>query len=189
VAGIAELVRRMSDRVRQLKGKNANKTDFTLSVSNFVPKPHTPFQWMRMDSIDNLREKQRLLRKLIDPRRVKLDCHDLGTSFLEGVMARGDRRLGRAIEAAWELGCRFDGWGDQFNWDKWMQTFANADINPEDYAYKEYRPMSRLPWSHISCGVTDKYLFIEHEKAIRTAETTEGCVKGPCTGCGIGCKP
>ncbi|MFA6451634.1 MAG: TIGR03960 family B12-binding radical SAM protein, partial [bacterium] len=187
VEGIAELLHRMCDRVRQVKGKSAAKTDFKASVANFVPKPHTPFQWEPMDTTENLLEKQRLLRRLIDPRRVKLDRHSVETSLLEGVMARGDRRVGRVIEAAWKLGCRFDGWGDMFRFDLWMQAFAEAGINPEDYAYKKYRPMSRLPWSHVSCGVTEKYLFIEHEKAFGSEETTDGCVKGPCTGCGIGC--
>jgi len=186
VAGIADLVKRMSAAARGAKGGSRSKTDFTLSVANFVPKPHTPFQWSPMEKMENLVEKQKLLRSTIDSRRVKLDCHDVLTSFLEAVMSRGDRRLGRVIWNAWNLGCRFDGWTDRFNYDSWMEAFARAGLNPEDYAYRTCKPMSPLPWRHIDIGVSEKYMFAERARAF-DGKPTESCEKGPCVGCGIGC--
>lgn len=186
VRGIASLVDRLTDVARLAKG-GGRKTDFTLSVSNFVPKPHTPFQWAPMDTMENLREKQRTLRGLIDTRRVKFDRHDVETSFLEAVFSRGDRRLSRAIEEAWRLGRRFDGWTDQFDFSEWLAAFGKAGLKPEDYANRALRPMSRLPWSHIDIGVAEKFLLLESNKAERGA-TTGDCGGVRCAGCGIDCE-
>lgn len=186
VEGIVSLVGRMCARARSSKGKSA-KTDFTLSVSNFVPKPHTPFQWDAMDTMETLREKQRILKRSIDRRRVKLDCHNVETSFLEGVLSRGDRRLGRAIEAAWRLGCRFDGWTDMFSLENWTAAFESTGVDPREYANVPREPLSRMPWSHIDTGVADKFLFIERRKAM-DGETTPTCLRGLCAGCGLACK-
>ncbi len=187
VEGIASLVGRIMNVIREKKAAGRKGKALTLSVSNFVPKPHTPFQWDAMDTMESLLEKQKFLRGLIDTRRVKLDFHDVRTSFLEGVMSRGDRSLGRVIEEAWKLGCRFDGWTEQFSFRRWEEAFGAAGIEPGLYANRGMEPLGALPWSHIRTGVTDKYLFLEYRKS-REGRTTESCLRGACTGCGLGCE-
>jgi len=188
VRGIAELVARMVETRGRSASRVKGKQVFTVSVSNFIPKPHTPFQWEPMDSMESLIAKKRILRGLIDRRAVKLDMHDVETSFLEAALARGDRRLCSVIERAWLSGCRFDGWSDMLKFDAWTHAFASSDLNPDLFARASMQPLSPTPWSHIDCGVSEKYLFLERNKALR-GETTPDCGPrgGGCSGCGIDC--
>lgn len=187
VAGIAELVRRLENIAREYKGRAKGKTDFTLSIANFVPKPHTPFQWEPMDSVQTLREKQNFLRDSLRGKNIKLDFHDLEKSRLEAVFSRGDRRLGLVLAAAWQKGVRMDGWSDMFDAQKWKEAFEETGINPEEYAEMGFREGGPLPWGHISIGVYENYLRMEKLRATRE-ETTRDCVVGQCTGCGLDCR-
>lgn len=187
IDAIAEMVERMQRMARRAKSKRG-KSDFTVSVSTFVPKAHTPFQWHGMDGAESLDRKQKKLVHRLRSTRVKLNTHDIETSVLEGVMSRGDRRISRVIETAWKLGCRFDGWTEQFKYDLWKQAFAEAGLDPDAIAMKVFDNDAPLPWEHINCGVTRKFLMLEKLKSER-AMTTEWCENGNrCHGCGLNCK-
>jgi radical SAM family uncharacterized protein/radical SAM-linked protein len=140
----------------------------TVSVSTHVPKPHTPFQWCAMDSLQDVRKKQHVLREAAKLRpRVDLKMHDAEGSFLEGVFARGDRRLGDCIEQAWKNGARFDSWEEHAKLDIWKQAFTDFDIPVEQYLGTI--PVSaRLPWDHLDIGLEDGFLAREYRKALRS---------------------
>lgn len=187
VAGIAEMVRRLESIAREFKGRIKGRTDFTISVANFVPKPHTPFQWERMDSMEVLCEKRNLLRDQLRGKNIKLDFHDLEKSRLEAVFSRGDRRLGLVLVKAWQKGARMDGWSDMFDARIWNEAFEESGIAPELYAENGFKPGGPLPWGHISIGVNENYLRMERLHA-QKGEITKDCVTGPCTGCGMDCR-
>ena len=128
-----------------------------------------------------LERKQKLLSGCIKDRKVRYNYHDARVSHLEAVFARGDRRLGKVILRAVELGCKFDGWNDFFNFDLWMKAFRDCNINP-DFYLRERRKDETLPWDHISVGVTKSFLLSEAKKAQR-GETTKNC-REKCAGCG-----
>lgn len=156
----------------------------TVSVSNFVPKPHTPFQWVAQDSPETFREKHIYLKeRLRKVRGVQFNYHDSGTAEIEAVLARGDRQLWPAIYRAWELGCKFDGWREHFDYDKWQTAFADVGIDPKYYTSGEVCKGRELPWSHIDTGVTEEYLLLEWKRAIK-ATTTDDC-RIACTNCGL----
>jgi radical SAM-linked protein len=166
VLGIAGTGDRMLAVGRRHVGKRA---EVTISVSSHVPKPHTPFQWCAQDPIEEIARKQALLRGWLRERRgggtLKLKVHDRGVSYLEGVLARGDRRLGPAIEEAWRRGARFDGWDERFDLDLWEGVFA--DLGIDTAAYHDTRPVTaRLPWDHIDVGLEDGFLLREYRKAL-----------------------
>lgn len=153
------------------------------SASCFVPKPFTPFQWEAQDSIEQFQQKQRYLCQIMRIKGVKFNWHEPHVSFLEAVFARGDRRTADVLETAWRLGCRFDGWSDQFSFDKWMKAFVECGIDPTFYANRQRDKAELLPWSFIDAGVTQDYLWRERERALH-AEATPDCRKG-CQGCGL----
>ncbi len=184
VKGIAELGHKVLNRYYMTpKEKRGRGVNITISVSSFVPKPFTPFQWEPQDSVKALREKQRYLQKLIKRKGLSLSWHEPNLSFLEAVFARGDRRLGRVLIKAWELGCKFDSWEQHFKYDLWLQAFDYCGINPDFYAVRERDMEEIFPWDHINVGVTKKYLRSEYKKAIK-GETTRDC-RVACTGCGV----
>ena len=184
VEGIAELGHRVLNRYYMTPKKPKRKgVKVAISVSSFIPKPFTPFQWEPQDSIETLKEKQRYLQKLIKRKGLNLSWHEPSLSFLEAIFARGDRRLSKVLIKAWELGCKFDSWEQHFKYDLWIQAFNYFGINPEFYALRRRDIEEILPWDHIDVGVTKKYLISEKEKALR-GETTEDC-RTACTGCGI----
>jgi radical SAM family uncharacterized protein/radical SAM-linked protein len=176
--GIGALVRKVRD-VARARRKGAV---ISVSVSPFVPRPGTPFQWERQDSVGETRRKERLLRSLLMIRGVKLSLRDPRVSLLEGVMSRGDRGLSRVIEAAWRAGARFDGWTESFNSGIWERAFADARLDADAYL-AERDPAVPLPWDHISSGATREYLAAERAKALR-AETTADCREAGCLACG-----
>lgn len=184
VKGIAELGHKVLNRYYMTpKEKRGRGVNIAISVSSFVPKPFTPFQWEPQDSVKALREKQRYLQKLIKRKGLSLSWHEPNLSFLEAVFARGDRRLGRVLIKAWELGCKFDSWEQHFKYDLWLQAFDYCGINPDFYAVRERDMEEIFPWDHINVGVTKKYLRSEYKKAIK-GETTRDC-RVACTGCGV----
>ena len=185
VKGIAELAGRVLDvYFKTPKEERAKNINITVSTSSFVPKPFTAFQWVGMDNRDELIRKQKLIKDSIPSKRIRYTYHDNKTSYLEGVFARGDRRLAKALVRAVELGCKFDGWGDFFDFDKWMQAFSDTGIDPDFYALRERSYDEVLPWDHIDIGVTKEFLINENEKA--KAESTTPHCRLQCSNCGIG---
>lgn len=189
VIGIADLARKVSEvgrRVNREKGGRKKQIKVTVSISSFVPKAHTPFQWSAQNSMEELRRKQDLLKDALakDRKNITLNWHDVEVSFLEGVFARGDRRLSKVIEQAVRLGCKFDGWTEQFKFKTWMQAFKDCGIEPRPYAYRTKSFEEFLPWTHIQTGVSKSFLFSEYKKALQ-GETTPDCRREKCSGCGI----
>lgn len=162
--------------------KRAPGLNVTISASSFVPKPFTPFQWEAQDTMEQLKEKQKYLRKAIRNKRIKFNWHDPETSFLEGVFSRGDRKLGQVLVKAWQKGCRFDAWEEHFKFDAWMEAFEECGIDPGFYTSRKRREDEVMPWEHIDVGVTKGFLANEREKAYR-GELTKNCREG-CAGCG-----
>ncbi|WP_427338987.1 TIGR03960 family B12-binding radical SAM protein [Caloranaerobacter sp. DY30410] len=184
ILGIKDLAYKVKDIYFGLpKDKRKGNLKVTVSTSCFVPKPFTPFQWFGQDTIETFKEKQRYLASNIKDKKITYNFHDPELSFLEAVFARGDRRLSKALIRAWQKGCKFDGWADYFNYEKWMETFRETGIDPSFYANRHREYDEVLPWDFIDVGVSKKYLIKENEKA-KEGILTRDCRKG-CTGCGI----
>ncbi|SFG76683.1 radical SAM family uncharacterized protein [Desulfotomaculum arcticum] len=181
--GIAKLARRVLERGRETV-RARGRLKVTVSVSSLVPKSHTVFQWEPQHSMEELRRKQEFLRRELRGRGLVFNWHDPEGSFLEAVLSRGDRKLGDAIEAAWRKGCRFDGWSEFFNLDRWLAAFDEVGIDPNNYAYRRYDYDDTLPWDHIGAGVNKKFLARDHRRAI-AGEKTPDCRGGKCPGCGL----
>ncbi len=164
---------------KSVKGKGVQ---VTISCACFVPKPHTPFQSCAQDT-RKLREKQKHLLQSVHSRKIKVNYHDSTTSFLEGVFAKGDRRLAPVIVAAYQKGCYFDGWEECFKYDIWMHTFARMRYRPCVLCQLRTIGLDEVtPWSHLDYGVTHEYLVREYNKAL-AAPTTQPCNRA-CSGCG-----
>lgn len=164
-------------------GKGTGGNDVNVAVSTFVPKPHTPFQWEPQIDLDETRRRQTLLRDGLRQKKLRFKYHEPELSFLEGVFARGDRRLGRVIEAAVDLGCRFDGWREQFDFSRWQQAFALCGIDPQWYLRRRLDD-EIFPWEHIDCGLPKEFFAQERNKAVQ-GEATVDCRDGECHGCGV----
>lgn len=175
-----KVVQAYRDTPRELRNKGLR---VTVSASSFVPKPFTPFQWAAQDDIEALREKQHLIKNEIHDKAIVYNWHESTLSVLEGVFARGDRRLGRVLVRAQKLGVRFDAWQECFQYDLWMQAFREEGIDPWFYNYRERSYDEILPWEVIDPGVTRAFLERENEKAKR-GELTPNCRSG-CGGCGM----
>lgn len=185
--GIVTIAKNITDINYKVTGKRGGRFNVTVSVSNFVPKAHTPFQWFPQDTAESFREKHRYLKeKLKSIKGVSFQYHDTDTSHMEAVFARGDRRVCDALIKATELGCKFDGWREHFNYDKWVNAFRETGIDPDFYTYRERTYDEILPWSIIDAGVTEEFLISENEKAKNGAQTLD-CRLG-CVGCGINAK-
>jgi radical SAM-linked protein len=162
VAGIAQT----GGRLKRLGKKIRRDADVTVSVSSHVPKPHTPFQWCAMDSIDEIVRKQKMLRDVAHEERVTLKYHDAGVSHVEGILSRGDRRLSDVIERVWRDGGRFDGWDEQFSLPRWNSALDAAGVVRE--LYLSTRPVdARLPWDHIDVGLAEGFLAWEYRRALK----------------------
>lgn len=155
----------------------------TASSSCFVPKPFTPFQWEAQDDIETLYEKANLLKSEIRDKKVKYNFHDPRISKLEAVIARGDRRVGRVIENAYRRGCHFDGWGEHFKFEKWMEAFEEEGIDPDFYANRQRSTDEILPWDFIDIGVSKNFFIRERQKALNE-EVSKDC-REICHGCGV----
>jgi radical SAM family uncharacterized protein/radical SAM-linked protein len=172
VTGIAEL----GKKVRELgKNKYHKNVKATCSASYFVPKPHTPFQWCKQEDIDSIKRKQRMLKDLGRRYRIDVKVHHAETSLLEGIVSRGDRALCKVIERAWRMGCRFDGWTEHFDFQKWMEAFRleGVDIEPylREFPVREFdkpgAPLVQLPWDHIDTLVKREFNAKEYTKGIK----------------------
>lgn len=183
VAAIGELVARVQRTAREaVVSSDRGSVRIGVSVSTFVPKAHTPFQWEGQVSLREIQRRQGVLRSTMPRKGVDLSWHDAEVSFLEGVIARGGRELADVVEQAWRSGARFDAWSERFDLALWRSAFETSGIDPEAIAGRPYGRGDALPWSHISCGVSERYLWDERERAI-SATLTEDCSFGPCTGC------
>jgi radical SAM family uncharacterized protein len=178
--GIIELV----TRVRSIGNRLSRRpVEVRASMACFVPKAHTPFQWQPQNSIAELEAKRRYMmgRKM---RNVKMSFHDSQTSMLEGVLARGDRRLANVIYQAWQRGCKFDGWSEYFKYEGWMDAFAHCQIDPTFYVERQRDRDELFPWDFIDTGVSKEYLYKENEMAFQGVSTPD-CRKAGCLDCGI----
>lgn len=183
IRGIADLAQAVVDEFYHNENKPKGKgVNVSVSVASLVPKPFTPFQWEPQDRPDTLIEKQNFLISCVKTRKVSVSRHVPWTSFLEGVFARGDRRLCDVIETAWRKGCKFDSWEEHLDREKWMDCFAENGIDPLFYTARKRSFDEVLPWDHMDYGVTKKFLIKENEKAHR-GETTASC-REKCAGCG-----
>lgn len=182
--GIADLAKKVIRVYHDTpKEQRRGALNLHISTSSFVPKPFTPFQWEPQESPESLKQKQAYLREILKMRYVRYNWHDVKTSFLEGVFARGDRRLGKVLEYAYENGAMFDSWQDYFRQDAWDAAFAKAGIDPAFYANRARALDEILPYDHISCHV-DKAYFLAERKVALEGWTTPDCRQG-CNGCGL----
>jgi radical SAM family uncharacterized protein/radical SAM-linked protein len=160
-----------------------NRGQVTISLSTFVPKPHTPFQWHRQISLAETYAKQEYIRGRIQNRNLSVKWHDARMSMLEGLFSRGDEKLGILLTAAFKKGCRFDGWTDLFNFELWTEALRETGINPDDYT-RERDISEILPWDNIDCGVSRDFLLTERIKATGGI-TTLDCRFSECRQCGV----
>jgi len=185
VCSIADLSKKVVYQYLSVpKEKRSPGLRITTSVASFVPKAFTPFQWAKQDDNETLRKKQLALKEAMNDKRVKYNYHEAPVSVLEGVFARGDRRLGKVLLEAHKLGIKFDGWSDQFSMEKWEEAFKNAGITKEFYTrQRDFEEI--LPWDMIDVGVTKEFLISEAKKA-EMAVTTPNC-REKCSNCGAAC--
>ena len=183
IEGIADLAGKVvSEYYKMPKEDRPRGVSVTISVSCFVPKPFTPFQWEKQDSFDELIKKQEHLRSCIKDKRIRYTYHDAKLSFIEAVLARGDRRLAPAIALLVEEGAMLDAWDENFDYDKWMDAFRRCGIDTAYYTTRGFGIDEVLPWDLIDCGVTKAYLRRERERAYEGV-TTPSCAEH-CNGCG-----
>jgi radical SAM superfamily enzyme YgiQ (UPF0313 family) len=185
--GIVDLAEKVVREYAKVpKEKRGRGLKVSLSVSSFVPKPFTPFQWEPQDRKEMLAEKQQYIRDLIKQRKlrqVSYSWHDPNTSFLEAVFARGDRKAGEVIYDAWKMGCKFDGWREFFDFDVWMNAFINCGVDPAYYANRVRPEDEVFPWDRMDYGISKEYLWREKLHA-HEGNLTPNC-REACGGCGI----
>ncbi len=181
--GIAEIAKKIKDINFEIKGRKGGRFNVTVSVSNFVPKAHTPFQWEAQDTEEQFIEKHNYLTKQLSVKNVTFNYHDTETSSLEAVFARGDRRVGKVLLRACELGCKFDGWSEHFDAAAWKQAFKDTGVDPAFYTTRKRELDEVLPWDIIDSFISKDFLKKEYEKALNET-TTQDCRKG-CVGCGM----
>ncbi|MGM9654231.1 MAG: TIGR03960 family B12-binding radical SAM protein [Butyricicoccaceae bacterium] len=180
--GISQIVRNVQKVFREHAKNKARGLRINVGISIFVPKAQTPFQWLGQISAEEAQRRKELLMDSLKIKNVTYSIHDYRTSMLEAVLARGDRRLSAVLERAWQLGCRLDGWDENFDYAAWMQAFSDCGVDPAFYANRELKREEMLPWDHISSGVTKAYLYSELEQARRGIATPD--CKAGCRGCG-----
>jgi radical SAM superfamily enzyme YgiQ (UPF0313 family) len=182
IEGIAHLAKEVLAIGRQRKVP----AEVNVGVSTFVPKAHTPFQWHGQDTLEEIRRKQALLRSLVRDRAIKLSLHPADTSFCEGLLSRGDRRLGPAILRAWQMGARFDGWDEHHDPALWAEACRQVGVDPAFFANRQREYDEPLPWDHIDCGVTKRFLMVEDKKArMPEPRVVEDCKTDRCFGCAV----
>jgi radical SAM family uncharacterized protein len=170
--------------VRKIRALGGGRIGVRVNASTFVPKSHTPFQWVAQASSEDLAGKHQVLRSSLRKAGVQLSWQDPEVSLLEGVLSRGDRRLSSVIHSAWKRGCRFDAWSEHFDWEKWQDSFRENGLDPLFYACRE-RPLDEvLPWAHIHSGVEVDFLRAEYERSQLGQETSD-CRSASCNVCGL----
>lgn len=180
VLAIAELSKTILKLGRTLRG---NRVRLHVSVGNFIPKPHTPFQWVPMDSVETLQHKIDLLKEALRKTRIKFSYNDPERTLLESWLSRGDRKLGKVILQAWKNGAKMDAWGDHFNIQAWQSAFKTTEINPDFYISRNRAIDETFPWDHISTGVTKRHLELEYKRSQQSITRTD--CRESCYYCGI----
>lgn len=180
IASLAgEIVNLFYQNPNKPKGRGV---EVSISLSTFVPKPFTPFQWEKQATSEEIIHKQKLLIENITTKKIRVSWHDTETSLIEAALARGDRRLSAVLYKAWEKGCFLDGWGEFFKPEAYLEAFRECSLSPEFYANRQREKDEIFPWEHINCFVNKSFLWKENEKA-HAAKTTKSCFEG-CAGCG-----
>lgn len=184
---IAVLANKIAAKYFELpKEERHGRPEIVASSSFFVPKPFTPFQWASMDTAENFENKRRFLlgkvKEQINQRSIRYNCHDAVTSELEGLFARGDRKLAKVIEDAYRQGCIFDAWTDYFREEIWEQVLEKNHVSRDFYNYREREKDEIFPWDFIDIGVTKEFLWREYENSKRE-QVTPNC-RQKCSGCG-----
>jgi len=169
------------------KGILGKRPRFNLTISPFVPKSHTPFQWVAQEAVETIKEKLASLHGMLSSSLIRLKSHTPELSLVEAVLARGDRRIGEVLEKAWSLGARFDQWREHFNFSLWREAFHATGVDPSFYAHRRRSMDEVFPWSHLSMGVDHAFLMREYRKALE-GEMTPDCRVGGCNRCGA-CTP
>ncbi len=182
VLGIADVAARVMHAWRESAPNKQRGVRITVSTSYFIPKPHTAFQWEPQITREEYERRVQLLRENMTTKTVTYNWHDGKTSFIEAVLARGDRRLGNVLEAVWRKGGHLDAWEEYFSLDRWLEAFDECGVDPAFYAYRRREKDEIMPWDTISSGVTKEYLWREHENAV-AGVTTPDC-RTRCNGCG-----
>lgn len=182
--GIADIAKKIIDLNYKIKGPKGGRVRLTVSVSNFVPKPFTPFQWEAQDTEEMFMDKHNYLMSKLKPiKGVTFNYHDTDTSILETVFARGDRRTGKVLLRAHQLGCKFDSWSEGFRNDLWEQAFEDTGIDKDFYCHRKRDFSEVMPWDIIDSGITKKFLENENKKAYMAALTPDCRIS--CNGCGM----
>ena len=185
VVGIADLAQKVYWTWKEYAVNRARGVRITVSTSFFVPKPFTPFQWEAQISMEEYHRRVDLLRSSIRNKSIQYNWHEMNTSYIEAVLARGDRRLGAVLEAVWRDGARLDSWSEYFSFERWMDAFVRAGVDPDFYARRARTREEILPWSMVDIGVQTDYLWREREQAYRSVITPDCRVQ--CMGCGANC--
>jgi radical SAM family uncharacterized protein len=178
------ILRLAQSALRLARGHKRKRVSIAVSVAGFVPKAHTPFQWERQNTVEELKEKGRYLKLQVKDRALSLKYHEPEQTCLEGLLARGDRRVADVIELAWKNGARFDGWSETFDLGRWLDAFEKCGLNPADYMEARERD-AMLPWDIVDVGVTKAFLWRERCAAY-DARLTPDCRTG-CGACGLNC--
>jgi radical SAM superfamily enzyme YgiQ (UPF0313 family) len=178
-----ESIVRLVSRIQQ-GGSRAMRPQLRVSLATYVPKPHTPFQWVAQVNEEELNARHELVRQGLRRTGVKLAWSDPRVSLLEAVLSRGDRRLGKVIYRAWQSGAVMDAWTEHFNYSKWQVAFEESGLAPEFYARRERELEELMPWSHIDLGIRPEYLVREYRRA-QDAKATPDCRQQACNSCGF----
>lgn len=184
IRGVADLAQRIVDLFYSIENRPKGKgVQISISVATFVPKPFTPFQFEPQDTREMIEHKQKLLMDSVRTKKIKVSYHNPDVSMLEVILAKGDRRLCKAIYAAWKKGCKFDSWDEYFQFDKWLEAFEECGIDPAFYANRRFEYDEILPWDHLDYYVSKEF-FIRENKTAHKAITTPNC-RLKCSGCGV----
>ena len=185
IKGIARLVQQAYERARAIVPKDQKGSiQISASVALFVPKAHTPFQWDGQIPSEEALRRVKLLRNSVKYRAITVSWHDPKTSFVEAVMSRSGREASELVEAAWQRGARFDAWSECFREDAWRDAATELGIDVQEVAQTSYPTSYIMPWEHVSCGASRRWLAREHERAMN-GQTTPDCTFESCSGCGI----
>ncbi|HLC16147.1 MAG TPA: TIGR03960 family B12-binding radical SAM protein, partial [Thermodesulfovibrionia bacterium] len=182
IEGISDMVKHA---LRIGKKLSKNTISITTSISVFVPKPHTPFQWIGQANVDILEHRQNALRRMLKNRHVNFKGQHIPTSLLEAVFSRGDLTVASVLERAWRMGCRFDGWSESLNFGTWLKAMETEGVDPRQYAARSYEINTPLPWDIIDTGVSNAFLVREYKRSFDETITPD-CKLG-CHNCGLSC--
>lgn len=182
IEGISTLASTVVDEYYKTEGRSRRPVSVTVSVSCFVPKPHTPFQWEGQDSLESLCQKQMFLAEKITDKKIRYNWHEAKVSRLEAVFSKGNRRLSAAIYEAQKRGIIFDAWDEYFSYERWLEVFFDLGIDMDFYANRKMSYDEILPWDVIDIGVSKSFMISENKKAYES-QTTPNC-REKCSGCG-----